>query len=251
MEVKTFDGKVWTQEEIIPKMYDDGFYYGYLGKNAMSSSSFKKCLDGYDVYVADRDKESDGKEPQALRDGRLIHLQALEPERISELTVVDSTKGSNLFKNAVKEQNSAVVYTQREMKKCIPLADNVRKDFEAYCLLDGATMETPAIQMVEGIPVRGKADILRIDDNHIIDLKTTSDSSRFEQAIDHWSYDLQGALYLHLFNCTRFSFIILDKITGEVSTRELSQEELKRGQAKLTKAIKIFKDGKEKEQGEA
>ena len=59
MEVKTFDGKVWTQAEILPKMYDDGFYYGYLGKNAMSSSSFKKCLDGYDVYVADRDKESD------------------------------------------------------------------------------------------------------------------------------------------------------------------------------------------------
>ena len=248
MEIKTFDGKVWTQESILPKMYDDGFYYGYLGQNAMSSSSFKKCLDGYDVYVADRDKVDSGKEPQPLRDGRLIHLQALEPERISELTVIDSTKGSNLFKNAVKEQNSAVVYTQREMNKCIPLADNVRKNFDAFCLMDEATMETPAIQMVEGIPVRGKADILRIDENHIIDLKTTSDASRFEQAIDHWSYDLQGALYLHLFNCTRFSFIVLDKITGEVSTRELSQEELKRGQAKLTKAINIFKDGKEKEQ---
>ena len=248
MEIKTFDGKVWTQESILPKMYDDGFYYGYLGQNAMSSSSFKKCLDGYDVYVADRDKVDSGKEPQPLRDGRLIHLQALEPERISELTVIDSTKGSNLFQNAVKEQNSAVVYTQREMNKCIPLADNVRKNFDAFCLMDEATMETPAIQMVEGIPVRGKADILRIDENHIIDLKTTSDASRFEQAIDHWSYDLQGALYLHLFNCTRFSFIVLDKITGEVSTRELSQEELKRGQAKLTKAINIFKDGKEKEQ---
>ena len=248
MDIKTFDNRIWTQEEIIPKMYDDGFYYGYLGQNAMSSSSFKKCLDGYETYVADRDKEPDGKEPQPLRDGRLIHLQALEPDRISELTIIDSTKGSNLFKNAVKELNSAVVYTQREMNKCIPLADNVRKDFDAYCLIDEATMETPAIQMVEGIPVRGKADILRISENHIIDLKTTSDSSGFEEAINHWSYDLQGALYLHLFNCTRFSFIVLDKITGEVSVRELSQSELKRGQEKLTRAIQIFKDGKEKEQ---
>ena len=247
MEVKTFDGKVWTQAEILPKMYDDGFYYGYLGKNAMSSSSFKKCLDGYDVYVADRDKESDGKEPQALRDGRLIHLRALEPERIEDLVIIDSTKGSKLYKDAVAEKNSAEVYTTREMNKCIPLADKVKANFEAYCLMDGATMETPAIQMVEGIAVRGKADIIRVDDNHIIDLKTTSDASRFEQAIDHWSYDLQGALYLHLLNCKRFTFIVLDKITGEVTVRELNQEELKRGQDKLTKAINIFKDGQKAE----
>tara|TARA_R110000772_G_scaffold89748_1_gene185769 strand:+ start:655 stop:1398 length:744 start_codon:yes stop_codon:yes gene_type:complete len=247
MEVKTFDGKVWKQEEILPKMYDDGFYYGYLGQNAMSSSSFKKCLDGYETYIADRDKGPEAKEPQALRDGRLIHLQALEPERIAELTIIDSTKGSKAYKNAVNELNSAVVYTQREINKCIPLANKVKLDFESYCLLDGATMETPAIQMVEGIPVRGKADILRVSENHIIDLKTTSDASRFEEAINHWSYDLQGALYLHLFNCTRFSFIVLDKITGSVSVRELSPAELKRGQEKLNKAISIFKDGKEKE----
>jgi len=247
MDIKTLDGKVWTQEEIIPKMYDDGFYYGYLGQNAMSSSSFKKCLDGYETYVADRDKESDGKEPQALRDGRLIHLRALEPERIKDLTIIDSTKGSKLYKDAVDKLNSAEVYTTREMNKCIPLADKVKLNFEAYCLMDGATMETPAIQMVEGIAVRGKADIIRVDGNHIIDLKTTSDASRFEEAINHWSYDLQGALYLHLFNCERFTFIVLDKITGEVSVRELSKDELTRGQAKLTKAIKIFKDGQKAE----
>jgi len=35
---------------------------------------------------------------------------------------------------------------------------------------------------------------------------------------------------------------VLDKITGEVSHRELTKQELIRGQAKLDKAIKIYKD---------
>jgi hypothetical protein len=239
--ITTFDNKEWGEDEILPHMYDDSFYYGYLGKNALSSSAFKTILNDYDQYINSLTKEDTTSESQPLRDGRLIHLQALEPERIQNLTIIDSTKGSKLYKEAVIRLGSAEVYTQREMNKCIPLADNVRKNFEAYCLLDEATMETPGIKMIQGLPVRGKADVLRKGDDHIIDLKTTSDSSRFEQAIDHWGYDLQGALYLHLFDCTRFSFIVLDKITGSVTTRELTKKELKRGQAKLQEAIDIFK----------
>ena len=174
----------------------------------------------------------------------MIHLAVLEPHRLDDLTIIDSTKGSKLYKDAVLEKSSTEVYTTREMRKCTALANNVAMDFESYCLLDGADKELPEIMMLDGLPVRGKADIIRRDENHLIDIKTTSDSSRFEQSIEHWSYDLQGALYLKLFNCDRFSFIILDKITGEVITRELSTKEIKRGEKKLQKAIDIYKQKK-------
>ena len=240
--IKTFDNKEWENDDILSLMDNDEFYYGYLGKQALSSTSFKQILNDFNEFLLAREGLGKVIPKQALRDGRLIHLAVLEPHRLDDLTIVDSTKGSKLYKNAVAERNDAEVYTTREMKKCIPLADNVAKDFESFMLLDGAVNEVSGIMMLEGLPVRGKADILRKDDNHIIDLKTTSDASRFEQSIDTWGYDLQGALYLKMFNCDRFSFIVLDKITGEVSHRELTKEELKRGQSKLDKAIKIYKD---------
>ncbi len=240
--ITTFDNKEWENDDILPLMDNDEFYYGYLGKQALSSTSFKQILNDFNEFLLAREGLGKVIPKQALRDGRLIHLAVLEPHRLDDLTIIDSTKGSKLYKNAVAERNDAEVYTTREMKKCIPLADNVAKDFESFMLLDGAVNEVSGIMMLEGLPVRGKADILRKDDNHIIDLKTTSDASRFEQSIDTWGYDLQGALYLKMFNCDRFSFIVLDKITGEVSHRELTKEELTRGQAKLDRAIKIYKD---------
>jgi len=42
--IKTFDNKEWNYIDIIKRMYDDDFYYGYLGSNALSSSSAKKLL---------------------------------------------------------------------------------------------------------------------------------------------------------------------------------------------------------------
>ena len=240
--ITTFDNKEWENDDILSLMDNDEFYYGYLGKQALSSTSFKQILNDFDEFLLSREGLGKVIPKQALRDGRLIHLAVLEPHRSDDLTIIDSTKGSKLYKNAVAERNDAEVYTTREMNKCMPLADNVAKDFDSFMLLDGAVNEVSGIMMLEGLPVRGKADILRKDDNHIIDLKTTSDASRFEQSIDMWGYDLQGALYLKMFNCDRFSFIVLDKITGEVSHRELTKQELTRGQAKLDKAIKIYKD---------
>ena len=99
--ITTFDNKEWGEDEILPHMYDDSFYYGYLGKNALSSSAFKTILNDYDQYVNDLTKEDTAGESQPLRDGRLIHLQVLEPERIQDLTIIDSTKGSKLYKEAV------------------------------------------------------------------------------------------------------------------------------------------------------
>ena len=40
-KIKTFDGKVWDVEELEKKAIDDSFYYGYLGQNALSSSSLR------------------------------------------------------------------------------------------------------------------------------------------------------------------------------------------------------------------
>lgn len=240
--IKLLNGEELLEKDILRLMLEDEYYYGHLGKYALSSSSFKTILSSWDEYQLELNGMGRDIPKQALRDGRLIHLAVLEEHRLKDLTIIDSTKGSKAFKNAVEEFNETMVYTTREMDKCIPLAENVIKDFDAWALLDGADKELPGIKMIDGIPVRAKADIINHEYKHLIDLKTTADASRFEQSIDMFGYDLQGALYLHIFDCERFSFIILDKTTGEVTTRELKPAELARGRKKLRKAINIFKE---------
>lgn len=241
MDIKLLNNEIYSREDLLKDMYDDSFYYGFLGQNALSSSSFKKILNSWTDYQLDLAGIGSEKPSQSLRDGRLIHLSVLEPHRVQDLTIIDSTKGSNKFKLAVQERSESEVYTSRELNRCLKLASNVRLDFDAWSLISDSKCEIPEIKMIDGIPVRGKADIIREEGRHLIDLKTTSDASRFEESIEHWSYDLQGALYLRLFNAERFSFIILDKRTGEVTTRELSSYEIERGSYKLEKAIQIFK----------
>ena len=34
--IKLLNGETWGKEEILTQMYDDNFYYGHLGKHALS-----------------------------------------------------------------------------------------------------------------------------------------------------------------------------------------------------------------------
>ena len=70
--ITTFDGVVHDKDEMIEKMYDDDFYYGYLGKQVLSSSSLKKLLASPNEYLRSLEEE-DATESQPLRDGKLFH----------------------------------------------------------------------------------------------------------------------------------------------------------------------------------
>ena len=50
--ITTFDGVEHDSAEMLLKMIDDDFYYGYLGKQALSSSNLKLLLSSPKQYVA-------------------------------------------------------------------------------------------------------------------------------------------------------------------------------------------------------
>ena len=89
--IKTFDNKEWNYIDIIKRMYDDDFYYGYLGSNALSSSSAKKLLQSPKAYLKSLNVNSNA---QPLRDGRLVHLSVLEPHKVKDLTIIDGSKAT-------------------------------------------------------------------------------------------------------------------------------------------------------------
>ena len=50
-KIKLLNGSIWNKEELLSKMYDDSFYYGELGKYALSSSSIKNLIDSPKSYA--------------------------------------------------------------------------------------------------------------------------------------------------------------------------------------------------------
>ena len=238
MEIKLLDNKIFNKKDILQKMMDDSFYYGYLGKNALSSSACKSLLEGPEAYVKMLNSPPKQKEPQPFRDGRLIHLLSLEPNRIDELTIIDSTKGSKLYKLAVEEQLPQTVYTRSELNRCKKVAEAVLDNDQFRELVRFADFEKPEIGYYNNLPFRGKADIYL--PGVVVDLKTTSDISNFNEAALHWGYDLQAALYLELFGAFEFKYVVVDKKTLEVIFVSFSDEFIQGGYNKLEIATKNY-----------
>lgn len=229
--IKLLNNFVFDKKDILAKMLGDEFYYGFLGKNALSSSTCKSLLESPEAYVEYINKPTKEGEPQAFRDGRLIHLLSLEPHRVNELTLIDSTKGSKAYKLAVVEKPPQTVYTNAEYNRCKGVADAVLNNKDFSRLVKEAEFEVPEIGLYNGFPFRGKADILLA--GVVVDLKTTSDISRFEESALLYNYDLQAALYLELFGAFEFNYVVVDKKTKEVQFVTLSDEFISGGYSKL------------------
>ena len=234
--IKTFDNKIWDKQELIDNMYDDTFYYGYLGKQALSSSSLKMVLQSPKTYkYVTKYGQS---ETQPLRDGKLFHTMILEPHKIDELTIVDvATKAGKAYKEAKAE--GLEVYTTNEIKAAERLADAILRNDEAVHYMSKAQFEIPEIAMIDGIPFRAKADILK--DNQIVDLKTTTGLNEFRYSADKYSYDLQAYLYKEMFNVDEFVFVCIDKGSLDIGIFECSDEFYEKGKRKLEQGIANYK----------
>ena len=234
--IKTLDNKIWDKQELLDNMYDDNFYYDYLGKNALSSSSLKMLIQSPKTYKYVT-KYGSG-ESQALRDGKLFHTMILEPHKIDDLVIVDvATKAGKAYKEA-KEQGLEV-YTSKELKDAERLADALLRNDEAVSYMNKAHFEVPAISMIDGIPFRAKADILK--GNTIVDLKTTTGLNEFRYSASKYSYDLQAYLYREMFGVDNFVFVAIDKGSLDIGIFECSDEFYESGKRKLEQGIANYK----------
>ena len=236
--IKLLNGDEFKVSDIIPKMYDDVFYYGYLGQHALSSSSCKKLIESPKAYATSLTEGS--PDSQALRDGRLTHLCVLEPHRLDEFTFVDGTKASKNFKLTAEELGKDLVYTNLELNKAQKIAEAVLANEEAATLLSGCEFEIPAIGEFMGLPFRGKADAKK--GTTIIDLKTTANIQDFEYSAKKYSYDLQAALYLDLFDSDDFIFLVVDKRTLDVGVYTITAGFVDSGLQKLQVATDAYKN---------
>lgn len=238
--ITLLNGESWNRYEILKRMEDDSFYYGHLGKHALSSSANKKLLESpkaYEAYL----RQSDSS--QALRDGRLIHLAVLEKHRLNDLVIINGTKAKKEYKDAVEEHGDHMVYTESEMSNAYWVADAIHSNDEASYLLNDCDYEIAGIKEVEGLAHRAKADAITKDKKVIIDLKTTSEKvSDFHWSAKRYNYGLQAALYLHIFDAEEFIFLVVNKHTKDIGIFTCSNSFLEDGMSDVYRSIEVYNE---------
>jgi hypothetical protein len=228
----------WQKEEILAEMYDDNFYYGHLGKHALSSSSLKMILKSPKTYRNVTKYGDPSSDSPALAQGKLVHWMILEPHKVDELHFVEaSTKNTKIYKEAKAAHGE--VFLNKEKSQAERVADAVLRNEAALKLLNKSEFEVPAIEMIEGLPFRAKADIIQGDT--IIDLKTSADLSTFKYSADKYGYDLQAYMYKRMFKANDFKFLVVDKGSCDIGIFETTDEFIARGEDKFLRAVDNYK----------
>ncbi len=218
-------------------MVDDHFYYGELASLVLSSSSLKLLLSSPKTYKFVTKYGS--KETQPLRDGRLIHLSILEPDKFQEQIFVNvASKNSKAYREA--KEKYGMVYTRSEKENAERIADAFLRNEFALKHITDCKFEVSAIGTIHGYPFRAKADVLRKDG--IVDIKTTTDIKGFPYSAKKYSYDIQCYLYCQLYNVSYedFIFLVIDKGSLDIAEWRCSEEFYLEGKRKTLEALDIF-----------
>ena len=235
--IELLNGELFRHDELLELMKDDKFYYDYLGKAALSSSSIKLLLDSPKKYKYVTEYGS--QESNALDAGWLFHTAILEPDVFEKQIYVDvQSKNSKAYKLAKEEHGK--VFTIKQKRDAERLADAFLRNEHALQLITNCEFEVPAIGMIKGYPFRGKADVL--DSYRVVDLKTTSDLKAFPYASRKYGYDVQVYIYSELFNkpYEEFKFIAIDKGSLDIGIYDCSEEFYNSGKEKVTRALETF-----------
>jgi len=239
-KVTTFDGKEWLVEELQEKAKDDSFYYGYLAKNVLSSSSIKLLSKSPKRY---RDMlEGDNLTSKALEEGKLIHTMLLEPEKVKDINIVDTTtRGTKVFKTALAENPNS--FTKKEFDYCKDIANAVKGNSSIASFMEGCEAEKAIIGEISGIPFRAKADLISNEKGVLIDVKTTSDIERFKWNVLNFGYHMQVYIYCELFGISYddFYFLVVDKKTKVVGVFSVTEETYFKGLTETENAIEEYK----------
>lgn len=221
-------------EEIINKLRDDNHYYGDLGRRYISASDVGTLINSPSMFKAD------SKKTKAIIEGSYLHAIILEPHKIGDqFVIVDcASRNTTIYKEAVIEHEDKDLLLKAEAENMKACANALLGNFEIHSLIrsEGTIVEEPMIKNIYGNWWKGKRDI---GNKLTIDIKTTSDISKFKSSAYRYNYDSQAWVYEELFGCPVI-FVVVDKITHQVGIFTCSDDFLKRGEEKVIKATHMY-----------
>jgi len=219
--------------EIIEKLRDDKHYYGDFGKKYRSNS---------DIWTLFNNPLSLGESQKPnihFLIGGYFHTAILEPEKLNDYRIIDAT--SRNTKHYKTLSNGEMCLLQHEVTQIELMVEKLLNNNMCNDLIRGIDVdyEQPGVTELFGNMWKGKADIVNHDEKLIIDLKTTSDISKFQSSAWRYNYDSQAYIYRELFSY-EFIFMVIDKNTHQIGIFDCSPNFYKIGEGKVQKASEAY-----------
>lgn len=218
-------------KEILELLKEDEQYYSGVGKNYLSNSDIGSLLKNPKEFGVERPDNVN------FAKGRLFHQLILEPHKAKNVNCIDVNSRNT---KAYKEQSQGnVVLLQKEVDEIISLTKLMLGNVDFFDMIreTNNSYEVPAIKEIKGVMWKGKADI--VNEHVLIDLKTTSDISKFKWSARDYNYDSQAYIYQQLFN-KPLIFLVVDKVSKSLGMFEPTPEFIDRGEAKVEQAIEVY-----------
>ena len=233
-------------KKIIEKLRIDEQYYGDFGKQYLSNSDIKVLCDdpaSFRLPVVSNEN---------LEKGRLFHQLLLEPKKADVFPIADVTRRDANYKKFLEENNLDFALKTSEADEVKDLVkwfmdDNTKKvkGMKEYLYDFDALYEEPVVGEIMGHTFKAKADVISQD--MIIDLKTTSDLSKWTRNAPFFYYDTQAYIYQTLFGMPMVFFVIgktpkpigikPGTVTYDVGIFKQSSETIERAKQKVTHAL--------------
>ena len=223
------------KDKIIERLRNDEDYYGAFGQQFLSNSNI------YDLLLNPKDFRKPTEDNIHLLMGAAFHTMVLEPHKFDYETVDASSRLTKKYKEAAEEAGKMLLLdsdmTQlKSMQKTIDSNDLVTSILRG----DNVEYEVPMIAEIEGEMWKGKADAINHDDQLIIDVKTTSDLSKFHLSAKRYNYDSQAYIYKQLFGYDMV-FVVIDKKTNLLGFYDCSQNFYRTGKEKVERAVHAYR----------
>ena len=221
--------------ELLKSLENDQEYYSGIGKQFLSNSDIGTLLENPSAFGRSR---KDGK---ALAEGRLFHQLLLEPDKVVDFPLCDtSTRTTKEYKSFIQERGIEFCMLTKEVDDVKRWVSAMRQNFTFYDMMyqDGSQYEVPEVTEILGLPWKGKADI--VTPEYIIDLKTSSDINKFKYSARAYNYDSQCWIYQQLFG-KPLVFLVVDKETCQLGMFQPSVEFLEYGAKKVERACEVYK----------
>ena len=220
----------------------DELYYGNFGQQWHSNSFLTKLLD--DPYLEKPDEVWGNG--MYLVIGNFVHKAFLEPHKVEAFpySTADSRRGNEYKQHLADSEFDGWMFLKKDKEKWIQFRDDVLAETEVFNLIKDPNneFEVPMINTFNGLPIKGKCDIINHKTKTIIDLKTTSNLDTFAEKVDEWNYNVQAALYAKaLFPDYEFRFIAVDKKTNRTGVFDISPSQFEIGMRKLYKCTNLYK----------
>lgn len=226
-----------------------------VGKPHLSYSSLKYALGDmrlWEMYMRGELK----KESEALTFGTLYDMLLFEPEKANDTYYVlddsdivasiggkypRSTKRYKEWKaEEITKHEGKELASQEDWTKAHEMIKRLKDCGLYYTQFEGGKFQVEFNVDLDGVPLKGFLDCLQ--DDRIIDSKSSRAIDKFRYDVNSWSYDIQAYVYTKVFGIKDFWWVVQEKTYPYYPANvKCSDETLFKGEMKFHEALENIK----------